>query len=198
MAKSCCIRISQYGRWESSVDRYHQQQYADWFRKINWTWYLTLTFDREVSSMSASALLESYLRDLEAWLRSTLSCLIVKEQKNYSGLGQPAGRIHFHLLVSTTANLTAKVLEVHWQTQKYGGAWTAGDSAQALPYDPATSATYYLFKTLYESPDNWELRREHLLSPIRPASWHTSAEIRNSIRRKEIRAREARQRARRN
>ena len=194
MSKTRSTKIAQCDRWATSVVRYHQQQCADWFREFKWSWYLTLTFDREVGSMQASALLELYLRDLEIRGRDTLSCLIVKEQKHYSGFGKPAGRVHFHLLVSTTADLTANVFENYWQRPQYGGAWTAGPSALALPYDPAISATYYLFKTLYESPDNWELRREKLVSPTRPSSWHTSAEIRSAIRRQKARSRDARRR----
>jgi hypothetical protein len=195
MSKSCSTKkIAQYDRWATSVDRNHQQQYAAWLRKINWSWYVTLTFDREVGSMQASALLELYLRDLEIRSRNTLSCLIVKEQKHYSGLGTPAGRVHFHVLVSTTADLTAKDFVDQWGKPQYGGERTSGPSALVRPYDAAISATYYLFKTLYESPDNWELRREKLLGPIRPASWHTSAEIRSAIRRQKARSREARRR----
>jgi hypothetical protein len=194
MSKSCNMKITQYDRWATSVDRYHQQQCADWFREFKWSWDLTLTLDREVGSMQSSDFLERYFRDLEILSRDTLSCLIVKEQKHYSGLGKPAGRVHFHVLVSTTADLTAKDFVDHWEKPQYGGERTSGPSALVRPYDAAISATYYLFKTLYESPDNWELRREKLVSPTRPSSWHTSAEIRSAIRRQKARSREARRR----
>jgi len=213
MSKSCRTNTAQYDRWSTSIDRYRQQGYADWFRMFKWSWYVTLTFDREVGPVQARALLERYLRDLEVWSRDTLSCLIVMEQKNYSGLGMPAGRVHFHMLVATSADLTVELFEKYWNRLPYGGKRTTNrdrpaaglscsdgrgtkkeSTSHVQPYDPASSATYYLFKTLHESPDNWELRRPELMSPTRPASWHTSARTRRSIRRQEARGREARRR----
>jgi hypothetical protein len=140
---------------------------------------LRITFDREVGSKEARVLLERYLRDLEVLGRATLTCLIVMEQKHYSGLGMPAGRVHFHLLVATTADLTVEDFEDYWNRLPYGGKRTTNrerpaeslpcsdgrgtkkeSTSHVQPYDPAISATYYLFKTLHESPDNWELRRQ--------------------------------------
>jgi hypothetical protein len=180
-----------YHRGATSVDRCRQQGYASWFRDFDWTWSLTLTFDRHVGLLQAGALLECYLRELEVRSGDTLSCLIVMEQKHYSGLGMPAGRVHFHLLIATTAELTAEIFEDYWERLPYGGDRSRdhSPSARALPYDAAISATYYLFKTLHESPDNWSLRRLALMSPTRPKSWHTSAGTRRSIRRHEARGR---------
>ena len=159
---------------------------------FRWSWWVTLTFDREVGSLEASALLERFLRELEVRSADTLSCLIVKEQKHYSGLGKPAGTIHFHLLVSSTADLSVEVFKEYWERPPYGGERTSGPSAHVQRYDQSRSPTYCIFKTLRESPDNWELRRPEIMSPTRPASWHTSAGTRRSIRHQEARDREAR------
>jgi hypothetical protein len=212
MSKSYGTNAAQDDRCATSVDRNRQQGYADWYRKFKWSWYVTLTFDREVGPGQARALVERYLRDLEVWSRDTLSCLIVMEQKHYSGLGMPAGRIHFHMLVATTAALTVEIFEGYWNRLPYGGKRTANrkqpdgmscrdgrtlgkeSTSHVQPYDPAISATYYLFKTLHDSPDNWELRRPELMSPTRPASWHTSARTRRSIRLQKARAHDARRR----
>ena len=174
-------------RWPTSVDRYTQQQYADWFRTFRWSWWLTLTFDREVGSLQATALLERYLRELEVRSAAPLSCLIGQEQKHYSGLGKPAGTIHFHVLVSSTADLSVEVFKQYWERLPYGGERTSGPSAHVERYDQGRSPAYYIFKTLHESPDGWELRRPEIMSPVRPASWHTSARTRRSIRRQEKR-----------
>jgi hypothetical protein len=117
------------------------------------------------------------------------------------------------LLVATTADLTVEDFEDYWNRLPYGGKRTTNrerpaeslpcsdgrgtkkeSTSHVQPYDPAISATYYLFKTLHESPDNWELRRPELMSPTRPASWHRSARTRRSIRRQEARDREGRRR----
>src|SRR5260370_18075732 len=146
MSKSCRTNTAQYDRWATSIDRYHQQQYANWFRKFNWSWYVTLTFDRELGLAEARALLERYLRELEVRSADTLSCLIVMEQKHYPGLGMPAGRVHFHMLVATKAELTAEVFKDYWERLPYGGNRTKkqGPSAHVLPSDPPLIATYTL------------------------------------------------------
>jgi hypothetical protein len=175
-------------RCATSVDRSLQQGYADWFKQFSWSWYITLTFDRDVGSMQASDLVERYLRELEVRSADMLTCLIVKETKHYSGLGMPAGRVHFHMLVATAAPaLTAEVFRSAWERKCYGGRGTNGPSAEVRLYDQAISATYYLMKTLHEFPDNWELRRGGFRSPVRPASWHRSARARRTIRRQQAR-----------
>lgn len=195
MTKSC-RSAANIDRLPTSVDRYAQQQYADWFRTFRWSWWVTLTFDREVSSQEANALLKRYLRELEVRSADTLSCLIVEERKHYSGLGKPAGRIHFHLLMAAAADLTAEVLQEYWERMPYGGERTTGPCAHVQAYDHSLSPAYYLFKAMHASADGWELWRPELISPARPASWHTSAKARKSIRRKEARDHKARLRAR--
>ena len=73
--------------------------------------------------MQARALLERFLRELEIRSANTLTCLIVREEK-CSGLGMPAGSLHYHLLVATSANLTVEVFQDYWNRLPYGGAHT--------------------------------------------------------------------------
>jgi hypothetical protein len=98
-----------------------------------------------MGSTEARALVKWYLRELEVRSADTLSCLIVMEQKHHSGLEMPAGRVHFHMLVATTAELSAEVFKDYWERLPYGGDRTRkqGPSAHVLPYDPAISGTYY-------------------------------------------------------
>ena len=188
MSKSCRMNIADSDRWPTSVDHFHQQQYADWFQMFDWGWYATFTFDRPVESpvrpAQARVLLEQYLRELEASIKDSISCLILMEQK-ISGLGTPAGDPHFHLLLGKSVGLTDKKLSDTWQKWPYGGNRCSkkSPSADVRPYDPGISATYYLFKTLHESPDNWSLRRPELISPTKPSSTASSSRLRRSLKR---------------
>jgi hypothetical protein len=98
-----------------------------------------------MGSTEAKALVKWYLRELEVRSADTLSCLIVMEQKHHSGLEMAACRVHFHMLVATTAELSAEVFKDYWERLPYGGDRTRkqGPSAHVLPYDPAISGTYY-------------------------------------------------------
>jgi hypothetical protein len=182
MARSRRIKETVYDHCSTVVDRHHQQVRGEWFRTFKWDWFLTLTFSRDLSNESASRLLEEYLSALEAHVRAPLSCLIAREQK-HSGLGMPAERVHFHLLVGCGKVLPKAVFSDFWEQPRYGGTRVTGEPAMALPYDPAQNASFYLFKQLSNPRFEWSIRRLELVSPIKPGSCATSSRARRSLRR---------------
>ena len=169
-----------YERCNTPVALHLRQGYADWFRTFDWSYYVTLTVSRDRKRNHADFLLEEYLRQVEQQIRAPLSCLIAPEEK-YSGLGMPAGRAHFHLLVGCGAIVSPSKFVDIWRQPNYGGTWVskrkandekleARDSAYVLPYDRSIDASFYLFKTMGSSDWEWSLRRGHLISPQQPAS----------------------------
>jgi hypothetical protein len=177
-----------YERCTTPVALHLRQSYADWFKTFAWSFYLTLTFSRDKKRDQADSLLEEYLREVERHIRAPLSCLIAPEEK-YSGVGMPAGRTHFHLLVGCGPVLAPSTLVNIWRQPNYGGTWVskhkandekleAGESAYVLPYDRSIDASFYLFKTMGTSDWNWSLRRGHLISPQEPASAARSTQMR--------------------
>lgn len=182
MASSKRSREMWYDRWPTAVDRSNQQEYAAWFRTFRWSHYITLTFSRDVSSRQADELLEEYLSELEAHIRAPLSCLIAQE-RTYSGLGMPPGRVHFHLLVGCAKSVPKEVFSNLWEQPRYGGNRVKGKSAQVLEYDPVISASYYLFKALHDSSWDWRPRRLEMVSRTKPKSYGTSSRTRRSLRR---------------
>ena len=106
------------------------------------------------SAERASALLEDYLNEIEALVKAPLSCLISME-KHYSGLGMPAGRVHFHMLIGCARTLDPKRMDEIWSEPRYGGTWVKGKSALILPYDAAIDASFYMFKSLNDPAWDW-------------------------------------------
>jgi len=180
-----------YERCSTPVAIQRRQGYADWFRTFHWSWYLTLTFSRDMTRNHADVLLEQYLCELEVLIHAPLSCLIAPEEKQ-SGLGMGAGRGHFHLLVGCGPVLTPNTSVNIWRQPNYGGTWVgkqktagqkleAGESAYVVPYDASIDASFYLFKTMATSGWDWSLRRGHLISPEPPASAAQSKQVRRLI-----------------
>jgi hypothetical protein len=184
-------RGTPYERCNAPVALHLRQGYADWFRTFDWSYYVTLTFSRDKKRNQADSLLEEYLRQVEQLIRAPLSCLIAPEEK-YSGLGMPAGRAHFHLLVGCGSGITPSTFVNIWRQPNYGGTWVSKhkdsgeklqsrESAYVLPYDRTIDASYYLFKTMGESTWEWSLRRGHLISPDTPASAARSTQMRRLL-----------------
>jgi hypothetical protein len=167
-------------------DIYKQQQYATWLRQFRWSLYVTFTFSHDVSQGSAQARLESYLQELELKLRAPLSCVIAMETK-YSGLGTPAGRVHFHLLVGCACPIDKRLMQNLWNESHYGGNRVSGQAALILPYDERICASFYLLKTLHDPSWDWKERNLDLISPTHPASCATSTRARRRIRRNQSR-----------
>ena len=189
-----------YERCNTPIALELRQGYADWFRTFAWTLYVTLIFSRDRERNHADFLLEECLRQVERQIRAPLSCLIAPEEK-YSGLGLPAGRAHFHLLVGCSAALAPSTLVNIWRQPNYGGTWVSKhkspgeklqsrESAYVLPYDRSIDASFYLFKTMGASDWEWSLRRGHLISPDRPASAERSTQMRRLLARQAARCRQ--------
>ena len=171
-----------------------QRQYASWFRRFVWNWYVTATFDREVSRAQAWALLKAYLNEVERDRRCCVAALMVMEAK-WSGLGKPNSGYHFHLLLRTPPEITAAYLCQGWDAKHNGGRWCRqktftrcrcgqceGGSMRCCSYDPKGNAADYLFKELHLEPDNWDLYRERLLG-VEPKSFAHSKRGRRSLAR---------------
>ena len=173
-----------YDRLPSRGDIHKQQQYATWLRTFRWNLYVTLTFSHDVSSSSAQARLESYLQELELKFRAPLSCVISIETK-YSGLGMPAGRVHFHLLVGCARPMDKRLMQDLWNESHYGGNRVSGQAARILPYDEHICGSFYLLKTLHDPSWDLKVRNLDLISPARPASCAISTRARRRIRRNE-------------
>ncbi len=179
-------KLAPYDRLPIHRDIYHQQNHADWWRQFPWDFYVTLTFSKDRSADRATALLEEYLNEIEALVKAPLSCLISMEKK-YSGLGMPAGRVHFHLLIACARPLDPKRLEDPWTQPRYGGTWVSRKSAFIVPYDAAIDASFYMFKSLSDPAWDWNSRNLDLISPARPASCATSKRARRRLRRNQKR-----------
>jgi hypothetical protein len=175
-----------YDRLPTQRDIYHQQNQAEYWRQFPWGWYVTLTFSKDRSADRASVLLEEYLNEIETLVKAPLSCLISMEKK-YSGLGRPAGRVHFHMLIACARPLDPKRLEDLWNQPRYGGTWVTGKSALVVPYDAAIDASFYMFKSLSDPAWDWSARNLDLISPARPASCTTSSRARRRLRRNQER-----------
>ena len=117
-----------YERCTTPIALELRQGYADWFRTFDWSLYVTLIFSRDRTRTLADLLVEQYLREVEKSIRAPLSCLIAPEEK-YSGLGMPAGRAHFHLLVGSGVTLNSRTFVDIWQQPNYGGTWVSKHKA---------------------------------------------------------------------
>ena len=172
-----------------------QQQYASWFRQFPWNWYVTATFDRQVTRAQAWALLKAYLNDVERDRRCRVAALVVMEAK-WSGLGKPGSGYHFHLLLQTPSRVTAAYLREGWDAKYNGGRWCRqkalakcrcgqceGGAMRCCPYDPAGNAADYLLKELHLEPDNWYLHREWLFGGVDPEACVNAKRARRSIAR---------------
>jgi hypothetical protein len=186
-----------YERCTTPVALELRQGYADWFRTFDWSLSVTLTLSRDRKRNQADFLLEEYLRQVEQLIRAPLSCLIAPEEK-YSGLGMPAGRVHFHLLVGCGTVLRPSTFVNIWRQPNYGGTWVskrkvngeklqASESAYVLPYDRSVDSSFYLFKTMGTSDWEWSLRRGHLISPDTPASAKRSTQMKRLLARQAAR-----------
>jgi hypothetical protein len=160
---------------------------AEWVRIWNWTWWVTLTFSRDVGRDEANAILDDFLNQLEAAFHDSLTCMIAQEQKTYSGSGKPAGRVHFHLLIGSAVNLPALAIVNWWQLTKFGGSRTSGAGADVKVYDSNRGAVNYLLK--FQADPTWDLRYRNLelLSPSMPASAATCSRMRRNLQRCEER-----------
>lgn len=172
------------------------QEYAGWFRCFPWGWYITATFDREVTGVRAGELLRRFIDEIERERRCALSALVVMESK-WSGLGKPHSGFHFHLLLRAPEHVSAQFLKESWEAKHYGGTRCRrkglgkcvcgnceGGAMRVCRYNPEGRAAEYLFKNLQSDPDAWFLHREHLLG-VKPSSWHHSGQLRDSVRRHE-------------
>ena len=141
-------------------------EYASWARSIEWRYYMTATFDRNVTRDGAWELLRRYLDEIERTKRHPVSALIAMESK-WSGLGKPGSGYHFHMLFRAPVQFTASYLKELWETKRYGGRWCSqmsqkeclckrceGGSMRCCPYDSSGRAADYLFKELHIEPDN--------------------------------------------
>jgi len=174
-----------YDRLPQAGDRDQQGEYADWFRTVEWDWYMTLTFDREVGVEQAWGLLREYLDLLETRFKCPLPALMVLEHKP-SGLGKPGGGHHFHIVMKGPTMYWGnedEIMEEEWCRLPFGGARckrslkskrkrlanpeedVSGGAAEILPYDPQQHAVFYLFKGLHLNPDDWQIRGERYLLP---------------------------------
>ena len=183
------------------ADQQHlQHRYAEWFGSIRWNWYMTMTFDREVSRQQAWALFKEYVDQVERDRRCCVGALVVLESKQ-SGLGKPSSGFHFHAVLKAPQHITAEYFKEVWETRRYGGSWCRqrciqkcecgeckGGALRCCPYNPSENAVSYLLKELNTEPDNWFLHRGYLFG-IRPKSWHKSARVRRSVKRDEDRRR---------
>jgi hypothetical protein len=186
-----------YERCNTPIALELRQGYADWFRTFRWSYYLTLIFSRDRKRNHADFLLESYLQEIEKFSRAPISCLISPEEK-YSGLGMPAGRVHFHILVGCSSIVKQDTFVNTWRQPNYGGTWVskrrvnnqklqASESIDIQPYRSSIDASYYLFKTMGLSDWEWSLRRGHLVSPEPPASTMRSTKMRRYLSRQAAR-----------
>ncbi len=105
------------------------------------------------------------------------------EQKTISGLGKPAGRVHFHLLVGCSMRLTKATFTDLWERVCYGGSWTTGEAADVQEYRPEGNAAIYLLKCLDDPGWDWEERNLELVSPVPPASAAHHSRLRWKLRR---------------
>ena len=160
-----------------------QQAQALYMSRFTWHFYLTLTFSWDIRAESARRRLLSYLRFIEdTKVKAPLSCLIAEETKE-SGLGQAAGRIHFHILVRCARRISVAAFQTLWEQSHFGGNRTAGPSAWVVPYNREISATYYLFKDLNKRFFEWSVRNLDLNAAVRPRSFSTSSRQRRRLRR---------------
>ena len=176
---------------------HRRQIYADWFRQFEWSFYCTFTFDREkLSSSHADALMDRYLSEVERVQRTPIPALIVKEEGQMSGLGKPWVSVHFHAVLRAPSHVSRAFLKETWEKWPYGGTGVRpkllsvllrgmsrkvvqrGSVIMTEGSPPPTICS----KSSKAAPDNWRLRRSHLLGIV-PRSWHTSGRIRRSIRR---------------
>ena len=181
-----------------AAQRHVQNELASFFQTLPWTWYITATFDRELSKQHSWQLLSEYIDEVECTRRCPLAALIVQETKSF-GLGKVGSDFRFHLLLRAPTNVSAHWLKELWALPRYGGSWCRqraikpcsceqceGGAMRVCPYDCNGNAATYLFKDVDANPDGWRLHREHLLG-LRLRSWHTPSRIRRSVHRHEQR-----------
>jgi hypothetical protein len=153
---------------------------TEWLAGWEWKWWVTLTFSHDLGPQRASSVLREYLNEVESIHRDSLTCLIAQEQK-------PAERVHFHLLIGSSADLAPRTLQDLWAHPKYGGSKTRGPSADIQRYDPERAALRYMLKA--QTEPGWYLGYHNLelLSPLAPLSAATSSGMRRKLARSRAR-----------
>ncbi|MGI4756177.1 MAG: hypothetical protein ACRYGF_04925 [Janthinobacterium lividum] len=164
-----------------------QQANSDWFREFHWHFYATLTFWWEIGRTHARVKLEEYLSAIEEDAKAPLACLIAEETK-VSGVGQAAGRVHFHMLGWCAKAVAPGALELLWEQRPFGGNRTFGKSGLLKVYDVQNSAVHYLFKDLPVEGFEWSGRNLDLNAREHPRSYSTSTRQRRRLRRNQARS----------
>ena len=130
-------------------------------RPLSWTWFVALTFGRDVSAAQAGDVLVAYIREASRLLRVPFAYAGSLDYKQ-SGCGRPTIREHIHILLYCSKQDAQQedFLKDLWQQPQFGGHRTKGTGADIRPYDATAAGSFYVIKHI-DDP-NWELLYQNL------------------------------------
>jgi hypothetical protein len=148
--------------WPYASDRTFVKEFACWIKKVDWQLFGTLTFAWQISDERADRVFAAFIDRLERVLRADVA-YVCGSEKRFSGCGRPGCCRHFHLLMTSSAQLHPAFIKFLWQ----GMAGNRSDDAGAKiePYDPSGNAAEYVLKHAPEADGEWKFRNLELFHP---------------------------------
>jgi hypothetical protein len=137
--------------------------YVDWFQRVPWQLFCTLTFAWSVSDRQAVKVFSGFINRLEYYLSCPIGYLR-GDEKRFSGCGMPGAPRHFHALLAAEVPLNPKPIGDVWMDM--AGRGENGAGAHILPYDPNLGGLAYCLKFINQPGGDWDLGNLDLFLPM--------------------------------
>ena len=147
-------------RWMYADDRQSLKKYAEFLRLFPWKLYGTFTFAHKIGDDEADWQFASFIDCLERALKANVAHVRGAE-KRFSGCGKPASRRHFHVVLTSTADLRKSLVEALWVLLTQNRE----DGAKVEVYDGCEDAVYYILKKMNTVHGEWDHRNLQLFHP---------------------------------
>lgn len=144
-------RIKFTSGYEGFVLRREQVfQYAQWLRRVDWQFFMTLTFSRRVSHPQAVRVFAEFIDGLEAYVRCPMT-FIRGDERRFSGCGMPEIPLHFHTVLTSAFRLDRVYIHDAWT--RLAGNRRDGAGADVRAYDASQDGLAYVLKFAVVSGD---------------------------------------------
>jgi hypothetical protein len=166
-----------------AADNKIRDEYADWIKLVDWQLFGTLTFAWRINDERKLSMFDEFINRLERAVRSDLA-YVRGDEKKISGCGKPPCGLHFHVLLTSVANLEPAFVESLWMSLAGSGNDDAGARVEA--YSPNLRGVEYALKFVNKPEGNWSFRNLHLFHP-QLSLQHLAPRQRRNLRRHKAR-----------
>jgi hypothetical protein len=129
------------------------QAYEDWFSRIPWQLFCTLTFAHRVSDQQANGIFIEFINRVERQILAPIA-YVRGDEKRFSGCGMPASPRHYHLLLACVVELDRDWLRNCWEYM--AGERRFGAGGDFRPFNPALPGVAYVLKKLQYKGGDWQ------------------------------------------